>query len=402
MTPLSPEIRSTGPMVGILIRIGRGPTSVRRQWAIAGIACGILIIIGILDVLSGPNVHLGQLYMIPVLFAAWYAGRWPGYCIGLLSILFWLKITSVERSGAMGVIFGPSPRFEATNLIIRGIVYSGFVELLVMLRGIGRQLEQTIRVQTAELRQQVEDRLRAEESLRNLAGQLSAAEDAERRRIAYDIHDALSQMLGVVKMNLETIVAETPIDTRQFDRLSDVVKVVNDLIRQTREMTFDLHPSMLDHFGLVPTLERFAEEYNRRTLAEVGITESGPRMKLPSSVASYLFRATKELVNNAVRHGNAREIIVAFHWENGHLRIVIDDDGCGFDASKALVPTARRGLGLAGIDERLTSLGGKMRLESSAGSGTRVVLEIPVGSDADATVSAPASVPLGAPLPALV
>jgi signal transduction histidine kinase len=340
--------------------------------------------------------------MIPVLFAAWYAGRWPGYAIGLLSILFWLKITSIERSGAMGVIFGPSPRFEATNLFIRGLVYSGFVELLVMLRGIGRQLEQTIRVQTAELRQQVEDRLRAQETLRNLAGQLSAAEDAERRRIAYDIHDALSQMLGVVKMNLETIVAETPIDTRQFDRLSDVIKVVNDLIRQTREMTFDLHPSMLDHFGLVPTLERFAEEYNRRTLAEVGITESGPRMKLPSSVASYLFRATKELVNNAVRHGNAREIIVAFHWENGHLRIVIDDDGCGFDSSKALVPTARRGLGLAGIDERLTSLGGKMRLESSAGSGTRVVLEIPVGTEADAVASAPVNAAINASVPALV
>jgi len=277
----------------------------------------------------------------------------------------------------MAVAVAPGTRFDVTNALIRGFVYSGFVELLVMLRAIGRQLEQTVRDRTAELSLQVEDRLRAEESLRNLANQLSAAEDAERRRIAYDIHDALSQMLGVVKMNLETIVAETATDSRQFDRLSDVVRMVTDLIRQTREMTFDLHPSMLDHFGLVPTLQRFAEDYNRRTLAEVSVNESGARAVLPSSVASYLFRAIKELVSNAVRHGNAREIFVAVHWENGQMRTVIDDDGCGFDASKALAPQARRGLGLAGIDERLTSLGGKMRLESSAGSGTRVVLELP-------------------------
>jgi signal transduction histidine kinase len=400
------DLQPTGPMVSLLIRIGRGPTSARRQWVIISASIGTILLLGFADVLTGPNVHLGQLYIIPVLFAAWYAGRWPGYLVGFTSILIWLKVTTLLRTpqpGAMVAIFGPSARFEVTNLLIRAVVYTGFVELLVLLRGIGRQLEQTIRDRTAELRQQVEDRLRAEGSLRKLAGQLSAAEDAERRRIAYDIHDALSQMLGLVKMNLETVLAETATDAREFDRLTDVIKMVNELIRQTREMTFDLHPSMLDHFGLVPTLQRFAQEYNRRTLAEVGVTESGSRVALPSSVASYLFRAIKELINNAVRHGNAREIIVAFHWESAVLRAVIDDDGCGFDSSKALAPQARRGLGLAGIDERLTSLGGKMRLESSAGSGTRVVLELPVGAISDALAKGPAHGPVAdAPLVALV
>jgi len=371
MNQAASEFRSPGFMLGLLIKVGRGSTSVGRQLAITAFAMAGLLLLGWVDLVTPDKLHFGLLYVLPVLFTAWYAGRWPGYFMDIAASLVWLKAGRPQSDG-------PSLWINGANLLIRGMFYALLVEMLVLLRSVGQSLEESVRQRTAELRLEVADRLRAEESLRKLAGQLSAAEDAERRRIAYDIHDALSQMLGVVKMNLETVVAETAIDTRQFERLSDVVKMVNELIRQTREMTFDLHPSMLDHFGLVPTLQRFAEEYNRRTLAEVAVNESGTRRVLSSSTASYLFRAIKELVNNAVRHGNAREIFVAVHWEDGHMRTVIDDDGCGFEPSKALAPQARRGLGLAGIDERLTSLGGKMRLESSEGSGTRVVLELPV------------------------
>jgi signal transduction histidine kinase len=156
---------------------------------------------------------------------------------------------------------------------------------------------------------------------------------------------------------------------------------MDDLIRQTREMTFDLHPSMLDHLGLVPTLERFAEEFQRRTQAEVSINESGDRRVIPSTLASYLFRSLKELANNAVKHGNASEIIIGIHWEADRLRCVVDDDGAGFNPDKALIPQVRLGLGLAGMDERVSSLGGSTRVESQPGKGARVILEVPVAGD---------------------
>ena len=371
MEPLSSEFRLPSRALKVLIKLTRGETSLAWQLQIVGIAFAGLIVLAVVDYTTTPKIHFGLLYVLPLVFASWYAGRWPGYAMNLAASLVWLKAGRPATDG-------PSILVNGSNLLIRGIFYSLVIELIVMLRSVGERLEQSVRERTAELQQEVSDRLRAEDSLRKLAGQLSAAEDAERRRIAYDIHDALSQMLGLVKMNLETVIAETAIDSRQFERLNDVVRMVNELIRQTREMTFDLHPSMLDHFGLVPTLLRFAEEYNRRTLAEVLVNESGTRGTLSTGLAGYLFRAIKELISNAVRHGNAKEIYVAVHWENGRMRTVIDDDGCGFDASKALVPHARRGLGLAGIDERLTSLGGFMRLESEPGSGTRVVIEVPV------------------------
>lgn len=187
-------------------------------------------------------------------------------------------------------------------------------------------------------------------------------------------------MLSVIKLNLEIAVTESPLHSRQYDRLNDVIKVIGDLIHQTRELTFNLHPAMLDDLGLVPTLRGFGEEFHRRTHAEVMIQEAGESKKIPTSLASYLFRSIKELINNAVKHGNAKEIITTVHWLTGGIRIVVDDDGSGFDPAIALAPGVRRGLGLAGIDERLTSLGGKFRIESQPGQGTRVIIEtaIPV------------------------
>jgi signal transduction histidine kinase len=376
MTSATAELRSPPLALGLLMRIGRGSTSTGRQVLVTAAATLFMLALGWGDVITGPRVHLGLLFVVPVLVAAWFGGRWPGYFVNVVSALVWLRTGFLL--GHVDPRLTGSPVYDAVNLVIRCIFYASLIEVLVLIRNVGRQLEKSIQERTGELRQEITERLRAEESLRRLAAQLSAAEDVERRKLAYDIHDALSQMLGLVKMNLETVVAETATDSRQFERLSDVVKTVDDLIRQTREMTFDLHPSMLDHFGLIPTLQRFAQDFIRRTHAEVIVSESGERADLPAELASYLFRAIKELANNAIKHGNAREIIIAIHWEPGHLRMVVDDDGSGFDPVKAAEPQVRRGLGLAGIDERLTSFGGKMKTESQPGNGARIILEVPI------------------------
>jgi signal transduction histidine kinase len=114
-----------------------------------------------------------------------------------------------------------------------------------------------------------------------------------------------------------------------------------------------------------------------------------------------LFQAAKELLGNAIRHGRAREIIVAVHWRGEPkpgepkpgeptgvqggavrtLKIVIDDDGCGFEPARVLSPRTQRGLGLAGIRERLVSFSGKMSIESDPGRGTRIIMEVPVRND---------------------
>jgi len=246
--PSAPVLDYFAPSKPVLV------TPLTRQLLVIAAAMLLLTILCWVDVATGPNVHLGLLYVVPVLFATWFAGRWPGYTLAVAASIGWFYSGRPASDGSAIAV-------NLINLLIRGFFYALLIEVLVKIRSFGHQLERSVQERTAQLRLEVAERQRAEETLRKLAGQLSAAEDVERRRIAYDIHDALSQMLGLAKMNLETVVAETATDSRQFDRLCDVVKVMNDLIRQTREMTFDLHPSMLDDLGLVPTLERFAEDF---------------------------------------------------------------------------------------------------------------------------------------------
>lgn len=325
------------------------------------------------DRYSGPYYHVGVLYLIPVALAAWFGGRWPGYGIGLGVIIAWWLI----GKGDVGLpAYRPAQWF---NLLLRVVYYPFVIELIVTRRGMQRRLEKLVDIRTAELREQVAVRQRAEESLHKLAAQLSAAEDAQRRQLAYDIHDSLSQMLGVVKMNLEAGLAEATAGTHHHARLRELVGICNDLIQRTREFTFDLHPPLLDDLGLVPALRGFAEEMHRRSKTEFTITESGDRRNIPLPLASYLFRAAKELAHNALKHGKAAEVIIAVHWLDDRLRLVVDDDGSGFD------PTAnaqgRRGLGLAGIRERMATLGGQLRLDSQPGQGARVVLETPLPAD---------------------
>ncbi len=384
------EISPQRPVLGTLFRpVADGPFTVRRRLVALAVATALLVMILGLDWRLNPRVKLGPAYLLPIVLAAWFGGRWSGHLLAATAAVVWLAVPrppAVQSSGTVGLLVG--------SLLPRMIIYPAVVELLALLQDAERRLRRAVEQRTAELREQVAERVRAETALRSLAAQLSAAEDAERRRVAHDIHDAVSQMLGVAKLNLQSTLAESTLDPRHRDRLTDVVGVVDDLIRQTRDLTFDLHPSMLDHFGLVPTLSEFAGQFGRRTGTDVAVSAVGvpptPSPSLP--LISYLFRATKEVVSNAVRHGRAREMVVTVHWPDpaddaGRVRVVVDDDGGGFDPVAAMAPHARRGLGLAGIAERLAGLGGQLRLESQPGHGARVILEVPLAEPAPAAVS---------------
>ena len=147
-------------------------------------------------------------------------------------------------------------------------------------------------------------------------------------------------MLGVVKLNVETAVVESPIDSRQHERLNDVVKMVNDLIRQTREMTFDLHPPMLeDLLDWSPTLK--GSPMNTPAAARRRRVIKSPK---PAIASNFARRGTSQLSlprdqgtgqQIPIKHGNAKEILITVHWTEFGLRVVVDDDGNGFDTTAA-------------------------------------------------------------------
>ena len=321
------------------------------------VAIFVLALVAYVDSVTDPDLSFAFWYFVPVVLVTWYIGRRAGYAMAVVCEATWLF---AELKFGAATYKRPSMAYWNAGL---GLT---FFILAVRVMSEFRELSTRLAIMVEERTQ----------SLRRISAQLSAAEDSERRQLAYDIHDGFSQNLSVLKMNLAATLPQTP-EGASRQRISDALVMVNDLIDRSRTLTFDLHPAMLDHLGLAPTLRRFADQFGRQANVEVIVSEDGTPRKLPSPIANYLFRSLKELFSNAARHGHAKQIVAAVHWTDRHVRIVVDDDGGGFDASEVFAAGADKGLGLAGMRERLLSLGGSLRLESTAGQGTRVVLELP-------------------------
>jgi signal transduction histidine kinase len=326
-------------------------------WALVG--AGLLVcLVSFVDYTTPPAVELAYYYAIPVIAATWFVGLRAGLFFVGLTLAMWTTAEILEHAytGHVSLLF--------VNIVTRAAALVVFVLLLSTFKDLSTRLGALVEERTHQLRQ--------------MATRLAAAEDFERRRLATDLHDGLGQMLLVLKLNLSAALAEAPDQSPGSGRLRQALETVDDLVQKSRSLTFDLHPVMLDHLGLVATLRQYGEDFGHQAKVDILIDEQGTPRPLDVIVSRHLFRSIKELMTNAVRHGQARQIVISLHWMPDKLRLMVDDDGLGFDPTKALAPSSSKGLGLPSIHERLRSLGGSMDIESSSRAGTRVVLELPL------------------------
>jgi len=314
-----------------------------------------------------PGFTISSFYLIPVCVAAWWIGPVSGAVVAALGIAARLVI----RFHSNQPLSPPGALALYSNAASRMLLYAAIAWAISAWRNVGRRLETMVAQRT--------------DALRNLAADLSAAEDAQRRQLAHDLHDALGQNLSLLRIHLESIARDVQGSANgAAARLSTEVARINSLIQQTRTLVFDLYPPMLDDLGFAAALEGYADEFTRRMGTEVTVSQDGqtPRA-LDKPIAHYLFRAVREMLANAVKHGHAKQIVIGLHWAPSSLRLTVDDDGQGFDSPPATkAGPARRGLGLAAIRERLNAMGGAMEMESRPGQGTRVILQLPLESAA--------------------
>lgn len=216
----------------------------------------------------------------------------------------------------------------------------------------------------------------AEDGLRNLSGQLIRAREDECARIARELHDDLSQRMALFSVELEQLGLNPP-DTHDKLRsnLKGVMNQIKETSREIHRMSYDLHPSKLVHLGLVTTVAGLCEELARRHGLKIEFTHENVPADLPQDVSLCLYRIVQECLNNVIRHSGAQEAQVSLRLIEDEIRLRVVDSGIGFDLES---PRLKKGLGLAGMRERLRLVGGRISIDSGPSQGTQIDATIPL------------------------
>lgn len=234
-------------------------------------------------------------------------------------------------------------------------------------------LEQSIRNSAVELEKLVDSRTA---ELRRLSGRLMTMQDEERRRIAREIHDGLGQELAAAKMILDGIIARDSSPTVQQASL-DASQLVDRAITQVRSISHLLHPPLLDEVGLVSALRWFLEGLSERSGIDVRLeVDPSDLGRLRSEVETAIFRIIQEALTNMFRHSGARNGVVSVRERDDSIIVMVRDDGKGIEDQVAQQRPESVGIGIGGMRQRVTELGGSLRL-SNANPGTLVEVVIP-------------------------
>ena len=237
----------------------------------------------------------------------------------------------------------------------------------------------------AELeRNKADSQLReAYKQTRELSARLEAAEEAERKRIARELHDEFGQMLTGLKFDLSWVqrrLSEQPTLTPYHSLLTktrSMSKLTDELIQTVRRIATSLRPSILDDLGLIPALEWQAKDFQKRTGIQCRFTTSSEinNVSFDSDRATALFRISQELCTNVLRYAQASELNVDLSEENHVAVLAVQDNGRGISDQEIRHPTS---LGLLGIKERVAPFKGKFLIKGKSGKGTRATVYIPL------------------------
>ena len=203
-------------------------------------------------------------------------------------------------------------------------------------------------------------------------------QEKEQNRIAKDIHDGIGQMLTGLKYNLESVNLNDL--EKAASKIEDLKSLTGDIIQGVRAATFNLTPPELSDYGIVPALSKLTQELSKLTAKKIELyNRSNFNQRLDSLIEINLYRITQEAINNAIKYANSTYILVTISHSEHMLSITIDDDGKGFDVNRPKnISTGVGGMGMTFMNERINYIDGRLFLNSSEETGTRITLNIPI------------------------
>ncbi len=222
------------------------------------------------------------------------------------------------------------------------------------------------------------------EQLRALTGRLAEVQELERKQLTQELHDQVGRNLTALGLNLNIIGAELAKTERGGSqirtRLNDSLALVEQTTESIRDVMANLRPPVLDDYGLVAALKWYGDLLASRADFSITVRGEEPVPRLNPPLENALFRITQEALTNVVKHAQATQVTVTVEADDETVRLVIADDGIGFEAAHSTQIGARQSWGLLTMTERAEAVGGRCWIESVPGGGTRVIAKVPRGT----------------------
>jgi PAS domain S-box-containing protein len=215
--------------------------------------------------------------------------------------------------------------------------------------------------------------------LESLSRRLLDAQEAERRALARELHDAFGQVLTAIRLNLEAAKRSTAVGDVHY--LNESIKLVDQAVDQVRNLATDLRPALLDDLGLVAALRSLLKRLAQGAGFDWHLVADEITPRLPTIVETCSFRLAQEALTNVAKHARATSVDVGLSLADDELRIVVRDNGVGFDIAAIRQPAALgTSFGLVSMQERVTLAGGTLEIRSAVGQGTIIDARLPLAA----------------------
>jgi PAS domain S-box-containing protein len=224
-------------------------------------------------------------------------------------------------------------------------------------------------------------RKRADEEIRHLSRQLISVIEEERKKLARDLHDEFGRALTTLHFDIEALRNALPGELGELKtRCDESITLIEELGEDIRNISSELRPGMLDHLGLVPTLEWYIADFAKRVGGlHIDFRTVGIKERPDPEIEIVLYRILQEALNNIAKHSEAKHVNILLTYSHPKLICTIKDDGVGFEQTEGMVPfgSGKKGIGLLGMRERVGSVGGTMDIRSKNAEGTMLRVELP-------------------------
>src|SRR5689334_19438852 len=337
--------------------------------------------------LVNPLLPETTIFLMIVMVVAWYSRLAPGLlgalCATLVMDYFFvepiysLDLSKKDVSGL--VVFAVSAAVASWASASRRHVQDA-------LRRAHAETEQKVIERTADLRRtnaqleaEIVERKAAQREVEHLAGRLIHAQEEERARIGRELHDHISQRLGLLTIKIDQLRGDPAVTQGSSRSLGELRQQTSEITTDVHRLSHRLHSSMLDYLGLVPALQRLVGEVSERHAVAIDWRHDALIAPPSSEVALCLFRIAEEGLNNMVKHSRARTALIDLRARDGGISLVVEDTGEGFDPK---ILEGKAGLGFVSMRERLRFVRGTISVHSTPGHGTRIEAWVPIEAEA--------------------